>query len=258
VLLADTNWIGFRTLYTKEVLRFIKVWNQTLIAPIITTLLFLAVFNLSVGSHASQVEGLSFAHFIIPGLIIMAMVQNAFANTSSSLMIAKIQGVIVDYLMPPLSSGELTVALAMGGVTRGILVGITVGLGIYGFVPFSVYSPVALIVVSVLACLMMSLLGVLAGVWSQTFDHLAAITNYVITPLSFLSGTFYSVKQLPEIWYKIAHYNPFFYMIDVFRYSLTGYSDSSVKVGLMIMAGSSVVLYLITYWIIKSGYRLRS
>ncbi len=252
------NWIGLATLYKKEVLRFLKVWNQTLVAPVITTLLFLAIFSLSMGGDQKSIEGIPFNIFITPGLIMMAMVQNSFGNTSSSLILAKIQGVIVDYLMPPISPGEFVAAIALGGLTRGLMVGLVVGISVSFFIPLGIHSIGGVIIFAGLASLMLALLGVLAGVWSQTFDHLAAITNYIIVPLSFLSGTFYSVNQLPAPWDTLAHYNPFFQMIDGFRWALTGYSDSNIKISIVVLSISSIVIYLLTYHIISRGYRLKS
>src|ERR1700733_10570717 len=185
------NSIGVYTLCKREIWRFAKVWNQTVIAPVITTLLFLAIMTLAMGSNAGRmVEGVAFNRFIAPGLIMMAIVQNAFANTSSSLMLSKIQGVIIDILMPPLTGTEITFSLAMGGGVAACAV--------YIFVPFSVHHWGAAIFFILASSLMLALLGLLTGIWSQTFDQLSAITNYVITPLSFLSGTFYSIGPLPH------------------------------------------------------------
>jgi len=253
------NWEGFKTLFYKEVLRFMKVWNQTIISPIITTLLFLAVFTLALGGgEHRQVDGVPFHNFIAPGLIMMAIVQNAFANTSSSLMISKIQGVIVDLLLPPLSPGEITTALVLGGIIRGLIVGLAVSLGVYVFVPFVVHSWGAVIFYTVAASCMMSLFGLVTGLWSQTFDQMAAMTNYVVTPLVFLSGTFYSIQQLPEFWRGVAHANPFFYMIDGFRYALTGHADGSIIAGIITLICVNIVLWIFSHWLIASGYRLKS
>lgn len=256
--IGNINWIGAWTLYKKEVWRFLKVFNQTVLAPIITTLLFLAIFSLALGGKDHMVEGIPFNKFVVPGLIMMAVVQNAFANTSSSLMLAKIQGVIIDVLMPPLSPAELTFSFALGGVTRGVLVGITVALAVALFVPIEVHHWGYLIFHIFAASLLLALLGVLTGVWAQSFDQMAAITNYIITPLAFLSGTFYSVKRLPEFWHKVSHMDPFFYMIDGFRYSMTGYSDGSLAIGVWVMLIANAALTILTYWVLAKGYRLKS
>ncbi len=257
--ISGINFEGMKTLFYKEVLRFMKVWNQTIVSPVITTLLFLAVFALALGgTDHRMVDGIPFSQFIAPGLIMMAIVQNAFANTSSSLMISKVQGVIVDLLLPPLSPAEITIAMVMGGVVRGILVGISVSLGVYLFVPFEVYSVSMLIFHVISSSLMMSLFGVITGLWSQTFDQMSAVTNYVVTPLAFLSGTFYSIKQLPEFWQTVAHFNPFFYMIDGFRYALTGHADGSLIAGIITLICMNIALWIFSHWLIASGYRLKS
>ncbi|MDX1975491.1 MAG: ABC transporter permease [Rickettsiales bacterium] len=252
------NTIGVMTLIKREVWRFAKVWNQTLVAPVITTLLFLAVLTLAMGSETRLIDGVPYSQFIAPGLIMMAIVQNAFANTSSSLMLQKIQGVIVDILMPPLTGGEIVLSLVIGGVVRGLAVGVAVIAAVYIFVPFSMEHAMFGLLYAVLASVMLALLGVLTGIWSQSFDQLSAITNYIITPLAFLSGTFYSIKQLPEFWYHVCHMNPFFYMIDGFRYALIGYHDGSIALGITSLTVTNVILWTLTAWLFKKGYRLKS
>ena len=252
------NTIGVYTLCSREILRFMKVWNQTVVAPMITTLLFLAIMTLAMGAGARHVEGIEFTRFIAPGLIMMAVVQNAFANTSSSLMLAKIQGVIIDILMPPLTGGEITFCLVIGGIVRGLMVGIVVMAAVYCFVPFSLIHPFVGLSYLLLASVMLALLGVLTAVWAQSFDQLSAVTNYIITPLSFLSGTFYSIKQLPPFWYHVCHFNPFFYMIDGFRYAMIGYSDGDVYIGMGVLAATNLALWIATLRLFKSGYRLKS
>lgn len=253
------NWLGLWTLYKREVWRFMKVGNQTLLAPVITTLLFLAVLTLSMGHHTERtIDGVPYEQFIAPGLIMMAVVQNAFANTSSSLMISKIQGVIIDILMPPFTGTEICLGLTLGGITRGLMVGVVVSISVWLFVPFSVSHWGIAFYYIVMSSFMLALLGLLTGIWSQTFDQLSAITNYIITPLSFLSGTFYSIHQLPAFWQAVCYYNPFFYMIDGFRYALTGYSDGSIKVGMVVMLVTTLALWEITRQFVTRGYRLKS
>ena len=254
----NTNWIGIATLYKRETWRFLKVWNQTLIAPMITTLIFLAILTLAMGSNARMIHGLHFTDFIVPGLIMMAMVQNAFANTSSSFMIAKLQGVIVDWLTPPLSAAELMAGFALGGLTRGLMVGVTVTLAMWTLVDVNVHSVVAMLAFAVLSCLMLSLLGIMTGIFGNTPDQVAAVTNFVVTPLSFLSGTFYSIHDLPPVWHWISHMNPFFYMIDGFRYAMTGYSDASPLWGAGILLGTNLVLLALTHRMFATGWRLKS
>jgi ABC-2 type transport system permease protein len=252
------NWLGFWTLYAREVRRFFKVATQTVAAPVVTTLLFLAVFVLALGGAGRSAGGIPFAEFLTPGLIMMSMMQNAFANTSSSLVISKVQGNIVDVLMPPLSGGELTLAYALGGITRGLVVGVVVSVAIWCFVPLHIVDLGAVIFYAVAASLMLSLLGVLAGIWAEKFDHMAAVTNFIVTPLSFLSGTFYSVDRLPEGWRFVAHLNPFFYMIDGFRYGFIGHADGSLAIGVAVLIGVNAALLLLCFHLIAGGYRLKA
>ena len=229
-----------------------------MLAPVITTLLFLAILTLAMGGRAKAVGDIPYDVFVAPGLIMMAVVQNAFANTSSSLMLSKIQGVIIDLLMPPFRGGEITFALVMGGVTRGLAVAVTVAVAVYLFVPFTLHSlPLALYYV-VISSIMLALLGCIAGVIAVSFDQMAAITNYVITPLAFLSGTFYSIHYLPPFWQKISHIDPFFYMIDGFRYAMTGHSDGDVTTGAFILLAMAAALWVITRHLFIKGWRLKS
>jgi ABC-2 type transport system permease protein len=244
-------------LYLREVRRFLKIYLQTIAAPMVTTLIFLAIFALSIGRRVDMAN-VSFMEFLAPGLIMMAMVQNAFANSSSSMMISKVQGNIVDVLMPPLSAMELTVGFTMGGVSRGLMVGVFVALGMAFFVPLHVHSVFYIVYHALGASLMLSLLGLMAGVWSEKFDHMAAVTNFIITPLSFLSGTFYTVDRLPESLVFIAHLNPFFYMIDGFRYGFLGHETALPITGLLVVGGANLVLIWGCWAMIRSGYKLKA
>ncbi|MEO1018306.1 MAG: ABC transporter permease [Pseudomonadota bacterium] len=255
---GDFNWIGLQTLYLKEVRRFLKVFLQTVMAPVITTMVFLAVFSLALGRADLTVGNLPFLTFLAPGLIMMAIVQNSFANTSSSIMIAKIQGNIVDYLMPPLSSGELLFGVIAGGVTRGFAVGVVVYLAMIPVVSLPLHAPILVIYYVITASLMLSLLGFLGALWAEKFDQMATVTNFVITPLSFLSGTFYSIDRLPEPFHLIALLNPFFYMIDGIRYGFTGHADGSVWVGALVLAGVNAALWVWTLSLVRRGYHLKS
>jgi ABC-2 type transport system permease protein len=256
-IMGPVNWLGLWTLYMKEVRRFLNVFTQTLLAPMVTTLLFLAIFTLALGRAVQQVGGVSFAEFLAPGLIMMAMVQNSFANTSSSITIAKVQGNIVDVLMPPLSPVELTLGIAGGGVTRGLLVGLVVGLAMSLFVPVGLAHPLFVLYHAVAASLMLALLGMIGGIWAEKFDHIAAVTNFVITPFSFLSGTFYSIERLPGVWHDLALWNPFFYMIDGFRYGFIGHADGAPVVGLLVLFGVNLALWLVAHRMLATGYRLK-
>lgn len=251
------NWLGAWTLFMKEVRRFLKVYFQTILAPVVTTLLFLAVFALALGPVATTVKGVPFVQFLAPGLIMMAMVQNAFANTSSSIIISKVQGNIVDMLMPPLTGTELTFAIAMGGVARGLTVGLAVTMAMTIFVPMQIQSLSLIFYHAIMGSLMLSLLGMMGGIWADKFDHMAAVTNFIVTPLSFLSGTFYSIERLPEGFHAFALVNPFFYMIDGFRAGFIGQSDGSTLVGVMVMAFANLVLLTATWRMLSTGYKLK-
>lgn len=263
------NWIGLWTLYRKEVRRFMKVAFQTVFAPIITTLLYLTVFLVAFsGSDRNPVmEGqlIAYASFLPPGLIMMAILSNAFQNSSSSLIIAKVQGSVVDILMPPLSASELTVAFVAGAATRGLLVGFVTALTIAGFMafshtPFQVMSLPAILYFSVAASVILAAVGAIAGMWAEKFDQLALITNFVITPLTFLSGTFYSVNKdgLPDWVPGISAFNPLFYLIDGFRYGFIGVSDAPVARGALISLLLAVGLCYLTYRLFRSGYKLKA
>lgn len=254
---GPVNWIGLATLYRKEVRRFLTVATQTVLAPMVTTLLFLAVFVLAMGHSSELIGGVPYMEFLAPGLIMMAMTQNAFANTSSSLMIAKIQGNIVDLLMPPLTAFEITVGLALGGLTRGIIVGVSTAAAIWVFVPLHLAHPGAMIFYALMACLMLAQLGVVAGIYAEKFDHMAAVTNFIITPLAFLSGTFYSTERLPDLGRFLAHLNPFFYMIDGFRYGVIGHADGSLVLGAVALIGVNLALLVGNYLSFQYGSRLR-
>jgi ABC-2 type transport system permease protein len=252
------NWLGLWTLYLKEVQRFLTVATQTVAAPMVTTLLFLAVFTLALGRAVEVVNGVPFAVFLAPGLIMMAMVQNAFANTSSSLVISKVQGNIVDILMPPLSAAELTVGIALGGTTRGLVVGVATFAGMSVFVDLGIHNFLFVLFHAFAASLMLSLLGMIGGIWADKFDHMAAVTNFVITPFAFLSGTFYSIRRLPELFQTLAHFNPFFYMIDGFRYGFTGVTDTTPMLGIAVMLGIDTVLALVCWRMLDTGYKLKA
>ena len=252
------NWLGLKTLAWREIRRFIKVHTQTIWAPVITTLLFLAVFALALGGAVQQKGGVPFVEFLVPGLIIMAMAQNAFANTSSSIIISKVQGNIVDTLMPPLSPIELVVGFAAGGIVRGMVVGGVVAICLLPLVTIHVSSPFWIVFHGLMASTMLALLGIAGGVWSEKFDHIAAVTNFIVTPLSFLSGTFYTIDRLPEMWRLAAHFNPFFYMIDGFRYGFIGHTDTNPLLGAAVMLGVNTGLFVLCWRMFARGYKLRA
>jgi ABC-2 type transport system permease protein len=256
--LGAVNWLGLWTLFVKEVRRFLKVYFQTVLAPVVTTLLFLAIFALATGQGRVPIGGVPYEQFLAPGLIMMAITQNAFANTSSSLIIAKVQGNIVDLLMPPLSPLEQTIAVALGGVARGLLVGTAVLLAMLIFIPLHVASLPLILFHALAASLLLSFLGMAGGIWAEKFDHLASVTNFIITPLSFLSGTFYSVDRLPGLVKTFARIDPFFYMIDGFRAGFIGHSDGDVATGILVMAGCNLVMGFVGYRMFKTGYKLKA
>lgn len=254
----DLNLIGLWTLYLKEVRRFMKVPAQTVAAPVITSLMFLAIFSLALGRAGRIIGDVPFLEFMAPGLVMMAVIQNAFANTSSSILIGKIQGNIVDVLMPPLRPSELLFSVVAGGVTRGLLVALVVALAMAPVVDMWPHDPFLILFHALAGSLMLALLGLLTGLWAEKFDQMATITNFVVTPLSFLSGTFYSIAQLPPVFQAIAHVNPFFYLIDGIRFGFTGQSDGGVLLGAVVVAAVNLGLWLLANHLIARGYRLKS
>ena len=252
------NWIGLKTLYLKEVRRFLKVYLQTVIAPAVTALLFFAIFALALEGAVRELGGVPFLEFLAPGLIMMALAQNAFANTSTTLIVAKMQGTVVDLMLPPLSPAETLVAVIAGGVSRALLIGALLSLALLAFVPIGVEHWGFVLFHAVAASIVLSLLGLIAAIWAEKFDHVAAVNNFIVTPLAFLSGTFYSVEQLPEPLVALTHANPFFYMIDGFRYGFIGYADGSLDAGLAVMAGSALALCILAHRMLASGYKLKA
>lgn len=252
------NWLGLRTLAGRETRRFLAVWSQTLMAPLITAGLFLAIFSLAIGSRRGEVMGVPFVQFLAPGILMMTVIQNAFANTSSAIMIAKMQGNIVDTLMPPLSPAELVVGYLSGSISRGLFVSSAILLVAFVFLGQGIAHPVWVLVFVVLGSVFMGSLGIVAAILANKFDQMAAITNFVITPLSFLSGTFYSVDGLPPLMRTLTHANPIFYLIDGVRYGVIGTSDSSPWIGLpIVLAFSAAVIWVCLRWF-RTGYRLKA
>ncbi|MBQ1541758.1 multidrug ABC transporter permease [Caulobacter sp. CCUG 60055] len=252
------NWTGLRTLYVKEVRRFWKVGMQTVAAPVVTTLLYMLVFVVAMKGSRPPVEGAPFAQFVAPGLIMMAILNNAFANSSSSLIQAKIMGLTPDFLTPPLAPVEQVTAFALGAATRGVFVGAVTAVAVWPFAQFHVAHPWAVIYFGFIASLLLGLVGIMAGLWSEKFDHLAAVTNFIVMPMTFLSGTFYLVDKLPEPFRAITHFNPFFYLIDGFRYGFIGLADGSLAIGVAMTGGLAVILALTCWRLFRIGYRLKS
>ncbi|MGD9537289.1 MAG: ABC transporter permease [Alphaproteobacteria bacterium] len=255
--MGAVNWLGVWTLFEKEVRRFLKVWTQTILAPMATALVFLGVFAVAIGPTQPATGDLGFLTFMGPGLIMMTMVQNAFANTSSSLMIAKIQGNIVDILMPPLKPGELLAGLVGGGLVRSLTVGLLLSLIMLPISHFHVHDLGYLVLHAFGAGVILSLVGLLTAIVAEKFDHLAAITNFVVTPAALLSGTFYSIERLPEWLQLVCQLNPIFYLMDGFRYGLTGHADGYLWVGIIVVLGLAAVLWLAAHWMLRTGYKLK-
>ena len=252
------NWVGAWTLYQKEVLRFLMVWVQTLFSPLISSLLFLLVLSLAIGNERGDVLGVSFISFLAPGLISMQVIQQSFSHSSSSFMIGKIQGNIVDLLYAPLSAAEVTIAVSLASVTRAVMIAIISIITFMLIIEIQITNYLALIAFTFLSSFILGNVGIIAGLWSEKFDNMATVTNFVIIPLSFLSGTFYSIERLPGLLKTISEFNPFFYMIDGFRYSFIGQADGSITVGLVYLTILSFVSWFITYLLYKNGYKIKS
>lgn len=256
--LGAVNWLGLWVLTGKEIGRFMKVYAQTIVAPVITTMLFYAVFALALGGKQRTIGDLPYLTFLAPGLIMMSMAQNAFANTSSSLVISKVQGNIVDVLMPPLSPMELTIGYTIGGIARGLAVGVASVVALAIFVDVPLTHPGFIIFHAIAGSMMLGLIGLVGGIWSDKFDHLAAVQNFIVMPATFLSGTFYTADHLPETWRFLCHLNPFFYMIDGFRYGFIGISDGTLVFGLAVLVLINAALFALAYVMIAAGYKLKS
>ncbi|WGW05150.1 ABC transporter permease [Tropicibacter oceani] len=252
------NWLGLYTLALREILRFANVWTQTLLAPLVTAGLFMVIFSIAIGPQRGDVMGVPFTTFIAPGILMMTVIQNAFANTSSSLVISKVQGNIVDTLMPPLSAGEMVLGYLAGGVARGLVVALAIAIALaltLGIVPA---HPLAMLAFVILGAAFLSALGMIAGIFANKFDQMAAITNFVITPLAFLSGTFYSVEALPPVLYQITHVNPVFYLIDGARWGIIGVSDSDPLLGFVVALGATLAVCALAWTMFRRGYRLKA
>lgn len=263
-VIRNVNWGGLCTLYVKEVRRFFKVQLQTIWAPAVTTLLFLVIFTVALGRSGRMVTldggAVHFADFLAPGLVVMAMLQNAFANSSFSLLVGKVQGTIVDYLMPPLSTGELMLGMAGASVTRAFLVGFAVWLAMLFWPGVHVIPghPWALIWFGLMGSLMLSFLGLITSIWAEKFDHAAAVGNFVVAPLSLLSGTFYSIDSLSPVFRAVSHANPFFYVISGFRYGFLGRADSPVMFGALLLLGINAALGALCFGLLRSGWKLKA
>ncbi len=252
------NWIGFRTLYIKEVSRFLVVWAQTLLSPLVSSLLFLSVLSLALGNERGEVLGFSFISFLAPGLIAMSVIQQGFSHSVSSLMIAKIQGNITDTLFAPLSAVEVSLAIILAAVTRSIVILIISIIVFSLIVEIHIYSILYIFVGAFLGSFILGALGFITGLWAEKFDHTATITNFIVTPLSFLSGVFYSVDRLPAFFQSISKINPFFFIIDITRFGFLGVSDGSIVFGLFYLTILAFVMWFLSYYLYKIGYKIKS
>jgi ABC-2 type transport system permease protein len=249
---------GFLTLFYKEVLRFWKVGFQTVAAPILTALLYLLIFSHVLEKHVKVYDAISYTAFLVPGLVMMSVLQNAFANTSSSLIQSKVTGNIIFMLLPPISYRQFFAAFVLAAIVRGAVVGLGVLLVTLWFVDLSWQAPLWIIAFALLGSAILGALGMIAGIWAEKFDQLAVFQNFFIVPLTFLSGVFYSIHSLPPFWQQVSHFNPIFYMIDGFRYGFFGVSDVPPLLSLGIVGACFVVLTLLTLRLLKSGYKLRA
>ncbi|MDR2240500.1 MAG: ABC transporter permease [Zoogloeaceae bacterium] len=249
---------GFSTLLYKEVLRFWKVGFQTMATPILTSLLYLLIFSHVLEKHVRVYDSISYTAFLVPGLVMMSLLQNAFANSSSSLIQSKITGNIVFMLLPPISYFQFFAAFVLAAAMRGILVGAGVLLVTLWFVELSWQAPLWILVFALLGGAIMGAFGIIAGIWAEKFDQMAVFQNFIVVPLTFLSGVFYSIHSLPLFWQRLSHYNPVFYMIDGFRYGFFGVSDAPPFISLGVVGACFAVLTAFTLWLLRIGYKLRA
>ena len=252
------NWTGFKSLWLKECNRFMIVWQQTLLSPLVSSLLFLSVLSLALGNNRGDVLGYSFISFLAPGLIAMSILTQSFSHSVSSLMIGKIQGNIVDMLYAPLSALEVSMAIILAALTRSFLIAL-ISIAVFSsIVEMHINNIFYIFIFGFLSAFILGSLGFITGLWAEKFDHTATVTNFIITPLSFLSGVFYSIDKLPIFFQTISHLNPFFYMIDGFRYGFLGESDSSIRVGLIYLILLSFLMWYFAFYLYKKGYKIKS
>ena len=252
------NWIGFKSLWLKECNRFMTVWQQTLLSPLVSSLLFLSVLSLALGTNREEVLGHSFISFLAPGLIAMSILTQSFSHSVSSLMIGKIQGNIVDMLYAPLSALEVSMAIILAAITRSLLIAIISIVVFSLIVEIPISNIFYIFIFGFLSSFILGSLGFITGLWAEKFDHTATVTNFIITPLSFLSGVFYSIDKLPNFFQTISHINPFFYMIDGFRYGFLGTADGSIYIGIVYLTMLSFIMWFIAFYLYKKGYKIKS
>ena len=252
------NWIGFYSLYKKETLRFLIVFGQTILGPVLTGIIFLIVISIAWGDDRGEVLGLPFIEFLAPGLISMQVIQQAFSHSSSSILMGKVMGNIIDLIGSPLSAAEVTLAIVLASVTRSLIICLVSIICFNLLVDVNVLNYYYFFTYLFFSSFLMGSLGFIAGMWAEKFDNMATVTNFIIVPLSFLSGTFYSIDRLPDILKEISIYNPFFHMIDGLRFSMIGVSDGSTIFGLIYLLSFSLILWCIAYYLYKKGYKIKS
>ena len=251
------NWISCYTLFKKEVLRWVKVWLQTVLAPVVTAWLYLLVFGHVLEGRVEVFDGVSYTQFLIPGLLMITVIQNAFANTSSSMIQSKVMGSIVFILLPPFSALEMFFAYIGAAIMRGLAVGVGVFMLAVWYADVPIYNFFIILLFAVLGSYTLGALGLIAGMWAEKFDQIAAFQSFLIVPLTFLSGVFYSINSLPDMWAALSRWNPFFYMIDGFRYGFFGQSDQPVLFSFMAMAAAALLLTIVCLILLQRGYKLR-
>ena len=251
------NWVACYTLFRKEKARFMKVWMQTVLAPVVTSLLYLLVFGHVLDGRVEVFDGVSYVAFLIPGLLMMAIIQNAFANSSSSLIQSKVMGSLLFILLPPFSALELYIAYISAAVARGLMVGVGVFLLALIYVKPPIGNIFIVLGFAFLGSYIMASLGLIAGMWAEKFDQIAAFQSFIIVPMTFLSGVFYSINSLPPFWATASKFNPFLYMIDGFRYGFFGQSDQPVELSFIVMLGAALLLTFVCVTLLKRGYKLR-
>ena len=252
------NWVGAYTLYLKETLRFLSVFGQTIVGPVVTSILFLSVISLAIGEDRQNVLGVTFIEFLAPGLIAMQIIQQSFSHSSSSLLMGKIMGNIVDLIGAPLSASEVTLAIILASVTRSLMISVISVIIFSLMIEIQIKNYLIFFTYLFLSSFIMGAVGFIAGLWADKFDHMATATNFIIVPLSFLSGTFYSIERLPNFLNLLSKYNPFFHMIDGFRYSFINDMDGSIKFSLIYLIILSILTWFIAYKLYKNGYKIKS
>ena len=254
----NINWVGAYTLYLKETLRFLSVFGQTIIGPIVTSILFLSVISLAIGKDRPDVLGVPFIEFLAPGLIAMQIIQQAFSHSSSSLLMGKVMGNIVDLVGAPLSASEVSLSIIFASATRALFISVISIIIFSIMIEIEIKNYLIFFIYLFLSSFIMGAAGFIAGLWADKFDHMATATNFIIVPLSFLSGTFYSIDRLPDLLNTLSYYNPFFHMIDGFRYAFINNMDGSLKFGLIYLSLLSIIIWLIAYILYKKGYKIKS